>query len=114
MDLGHLHPAPGSTHAKKRVGRGPGSGGALAIRERAHEPPAHVVDPKLNTAGLREGPVHCRRPARRVRGRGTQLVERGPRHVLPDPERHVAQPQGPEIVDAPSITVPPEHNHAIP
>ncbi len=26
MDLGHLHPAPGSTHAKKRVGRGPGSG----------------------------------------------------------------------------------------
>ena len=26
MDLGHLRPAPGSTHAKKRVGRGPGSG----------------------------------------------------------------------------------------
>ena len=26
MDLGHLSPAPGSTHAKKRVGRGPGSG----------------------------------------------------------------------------------------
>jgi large subunit ribosomal protein L15 len=26
MDLSHLHPAPGSTHPKKRVGRGPGSG----------------------------------------------------------------------------------------
>jgi large subunit ribosomal protein L15 len=26
MDLGHLHPAPGATHPKKRVGRGPGSG----------------------------------------------------------------------------------------
>jgi large subunit ribosomal protein L15 len=26
MDLGHLHPAPGATRAKKRVGRGPGSG----------------------------------------------------------------------------------------
>jgi large subunit ribosomal protein L15 len=26
MDLGHLHPAPGSTRPRKRVGRGPGSG----------------------------------------------------------------------------------------
>lgn len=26
MDLGTLHPAPGSTHKKKRVGRGTGSG----------------------------------------------------------------------------------------
>jgi large subunit ribosomal protein L15 len=26
MDLGHLHPAPGSTRNPKRVGRGPGSG----------------------------------------------------------------------------------------
>ena len=26
MDLGHLHPAPGSTRRHKRVGRGPGSG----------------------------------------------------------------------------------------
>jgi len=26
MDLGHLHPAPGSTRNRKRVGRGPGSG----------------------------------------------------------------------------------------
>jgi large subunit ribosomal protein L15 len=26
IDLGHLHPAPGSRHAQKRVGRGPGSG----------------------------------------------------------------------------------------
>jgi large subunit ribosomal protein L15 len=26
MDLGHLHPAPGSTRDPKRVGRGPGSG----------------------------------------------------------------------------------------
>lgn len=26
MDLGTLHPAPGSTHPKKRVGRGTGSG----------------------------------------------------------------------------------------
>jgi large subunit ribosomal protein L15 len=26
MDLGHLHPAPGSRRAPKRVGRGPGSG----------------------------------------------------------------------------------------
>jgi large subunit ribosomal protein L15 len=26
MDLGHLHPAPGSTRKPKRVGRGPGSG----------------------------------------------------------------------------------------
>jgi large subunit ribosomal protein L15 len=26
MDLSKLRPAPGSTHAKKRVGRGPGSG----------------------------------------------------------------------------------------
>jgi len=26
MDLGHLHPAPGSTRRRKRVGRGPGSG----------------------------------------------------------------------------------------
>ena len=26
MDLGHLHPAPGSTRLPKRVGRGPGSG----------------------------------------------------------------------------------------
>src|SRR6185295_1498547 len=26
MDLGHLHPAPGSTRPPKRVGRGPGSG----------------------------------------------------------------------------------------
>ena len=26
MDLSRLRPAPGSTHAKKRVGRGPGSG----------------------------------------------------------------------------------------
>ena len=26
MDLGHLHPAPGSTKNRKRVGRGPGSG----------------------------------------------------------------------------------------
>src|SRR5262249_52537546 len=25
-DLGHLHPAPGSTRRRKRVGRGPGSG----------------------------------------------------------------------------------------
>jgi len=26
MDLGHLKPAPGATRARKRVGRGPGSG----------------------------------------------------------------------------------------
>ena len=26
MDLGHLHPAPGATRRRKRVGRGPGSG----------------------------------------------------------------------------------------
>jgi large subunit ribosomal protein L15 len=26
MDLGHLHPAPGSTRRRKRIGRGPGSG----------------------------------------------------------------------------------------
>jgi large subunit ribosomal protein L15 len=26
MDLGHLHPAPGSTRRHKRIGRGPGSG----------------------------------------------------------------------------------------
>jgi len=26
MDLGHLHPAPGSRRLRKRVGRGPGSG----------------------------------------------------------------------------------------
>ena len=26
MDLGHLHPAPGSTRRRNRVGRGPGSG----------------------------------------------------------------------------------------
>ena len=26
MDLSHLHPAPGSTRRRKRVGRGPGSG----------------------------------------------------------------------------------------
>ncbi len=26
MDLGHLHPAPGSTRPRKRIGRGPGSG----------------------------------------------------------------------------------------
>jgi large subunit ribosomal protein L15 len=26
MDLAHLHPAPGSTRRRKRVGRGPGSG----------------------------------------------------------------------------------------
>jgi large subunit ribosomal protein L15 len=26
MDLGHLHPAPGSTRRQKRIGRGPGSG----------------------------------------------------------------------------------------
>jgi large subunit ribosomal protein L15 len=26
MDLSHLHPAPGSTRPRKRVGRGPGSG----------------------------------------------------------------------------------------
>jgi large subunit ribosomal protein L15 len=26
MDLGHLHPAPGSTRKAKRIGRGPGSG----------------------------------------------------------------------------------------
>ena len=26
MDLGHLHPSPGSTHSKKRLGRGTGSG----------------------------------------------------------------------------------------
>jgi large subunit ribosomal protein L15 len=26
VDLGHLHPAPGSTRVRKRVGRGPGSG----------------------------------------------------------------------------------------
>jgi large subunit ribosomal protein L15 len=26
MDVGHLHPAPGSTRRRRRVGRGPGSG----------------------------------------------------------------------------------------
>jgi len=26
IDLGHLHPAPGATRPRKRVGRGPGSG----------------------------------------------------------------------------------------
>ncbi len=26
IDLGHLHPAPGAVRARKRVGRGPGSG----------------------------------------------------------------------------------------
>jgi len=26
MDLGHLHPAPGATRRRRRVGRGPGSG----------------------------------------------------------------------------------------
>jgi large subunit ribosomal protein L15 len=26
MDLGHLHPAPGSSRERKRLGRGPGSG----------------------------------------------------------------------------------------
>ncbi len=33
LDLGHLHPAPGSTRPRKRVGRGPGSGtGKTAAR----------------------------------------------------------------------------------
>lgn len=65
MRLNDLHPAPGSTHARKRVGRGTGSGhGGTSTR-------GHKGQKARTSGGVRPGfeggqtPLHRRLPQRR-------------------------------------------------
>lgn len=65
MRLNDLHPAPGSTHAKKRIGRGTGSGHGTTAGK------GHKGQKARTSGGVRPGfeggqtPLHRRLPQRR-------------------------------------------------
>src|SRR6185369_12288263 len=64
LSLNNLHPAPGSTHKKKRVGRGPGSGlGKTAGRGNKGQKSRSGYSAKIGFEGG-QMPLHRRLPKR--------------------------------------------------
>jgi large subunit ribosomal protein L15 len=73
MNLSDLHPAPGSTHRRKKVGRGPGSGHGKTSTL-GHKGDKARGQSKLGFEGG-QTPLHRRLP--KQRGLGTGLSARG-------------------------------------